>query len=149
MNIKPIEAAGGVVLKNRKSNEPVVLLIYRRGVWDLPKGKLDKGETIKECAVREVSEEVGTEVLPDIIFDLQETYHEYEQHGIHYGKTTHWFAMEFSGNSYISFNPETEEGIEEVSWKQISEAKKLVGYKNLTKVLNTVKIKLQEFQESS
>ena len=55
MDLKSIIAAGGIVMN--KNNE--VLLIHRRGKWDLPKGKLDCGETIEDTAVREVSEEVG------------------------------------------------------------------------------------------
>lgn len=146
MEIEPIKAAGGVVLKSSDSRDPFVLLIYRRGVWDLPKGKLDEGETIKECAVREVSEEVGVPVSPTIIFDLCETYHEYERHGIQYGKTTYWFAMEFPEDTEISFRPETEEGIEKVSWERLSDGKTLVGYENLTKVLHTFELKYREFQ---
>ncbi len=146
MEAKPVKAAGGVVVKNSDSSDPSVLLIYRRGVWDLPKGKLDDGETIKECAIREVSEEVGVSVSPEILFEIRNTYHEYERHGIHYGKTTHWFAMEFPGNTDISFQPEIKEGIQEVSWERLSDAKTLVGYENLTEVLNTFELKLREFQ---
>ncbi|MEL7832570.1 NUDIX hydrolase [Fodinibius sp. Rm-B-1B1-1] len=147
MEVESIKAAGGVVVKESNSSDPFVLLIYRRGVWDMPKGKLDEGETIKECSVREVSEEVGTPVSPNIIFDLQETYHEYERHGIHYGKTTYWFAMKFPDDAEISFRPETEEGIQEVSWERLSDAKTLVGYENLIEVLNTFELKYREFRE--
>ena len=54
---KVVEAAGGIVEKDGK-----LLMIYRRKMWDIPKGKLDKGETIQECAVREVEEETGVKV---------------------------------------------------------------------------------------
>ena len=54
-----ITAAGGLV----QNNEGAFLLIYRRGFWDLPKGKLDLGESIPECAVREVQEETGLQTL--------------------------------------------------------------------------------------
>ena len=56
---KVIKAGGGLVLNPR--NE--ILMIFRRGFWDLPKGKLDDGETIMECAIREVMEETGLPVL--------------------------------------------------------------------------------------
>ena len=64
-----IQAAGGLVIN--ESDE--IMLIFRRGKWDLPKGKLDKGETIEQCAVREVQEETG---LKDIIVEslLQSTF---------------------------------------------------------------------------
>ena len=54
-----IQAAGGLV--NNEKDE--ILMIFRRGKWDLPKGKLDKGETLEECAVREVEEETGLKKL--------------------------------------------------------------------------------------
>lgn len=140
---EPVTAAGGVVFDNEKADAPSVLLIFRRGVWDLPKGKLDEGETVQECALREVAEEVGITVSPQILFDLPETYHEYEMNGTHYGKTTHWFAMELPESDY-EFEPQSEEQIEEVRWIPLNEAKKLVGYKNLSKVLNAFEEKLHE-----
>ncbi len=38
-----IKTAGGIVIKNEK-----ILFIYKNGKWDLPKGKIDKGETIDQ-----------------------------------------------------------------------------------------------------
>lgn len=133
--VEPVTAAGGVVFKEEDAQEPLVLLIFRRGVWDLPKGKLEKGESIKECAVREVAEEVGVSDLPEIIFGLPDTYHEYKQHGTHYGKTTHWFGMKLPTNLNDDFTPQAEEGIEEVSWFPLTKAQKIAGYDNLTEVL--------------
>lgn len=133
---EPVSAAGGVVYK-KDGNDPQVLLIFRRGVWDLPKGKLEDGETIRQCAVREVAEEIGSEKLPEITHPLEDTYHEYDRGGIHYGKTTHWFAMQFSASSIRDFDPQTEEGIEEVQWVALEEAKTRVGYQNLVDVLTS------------
>ncbi|PAU94374.1 hypothetical protein CK503_06100 [Aliifodinibius salipaludis] len=133
--IEPVTAAGGVVFKSKDNSDPSVLSIFRRGVWDLPKGKLEEGETIKECAVREVAEEVGVSALPEIIFPLPETYHEYEQGGIHFGKSTHWFGMQFPDDVELTFTPQTEEGIEKVSWISLKKAQTLVGFENLSKVL--------------
>ena len=58
-HFKLVKAAGGLVIN--KSGE--VLLIFRRGKWDLPKGKLDDNESLVECAVREVQEETGLKNL--------------------------------------------------------------------------------------
>jgi len=55
----PIDAGGGVVMNERDE----VLMIFRRGKWDLPKGKCDDGEEIDACALREVSEETGLHQL--------------------------------------------------------------------------------------
>src|SRR5687768_2564827 len=49
----PVLAAGGLV-QNEKEE---LLMIYRKGKWDLPKGKLDKNEKLEDCALREVMEE--------------------------------------------------------------------------------------------
>ena len=65
LNLKPyrpplaVEAAGGYVVRRTPKGNLKVLTIFRRGLWDLPKGKLDPGESPEKGAVREVSEEVG------------------------------------------------------------------------------------------
>ena len=105
----PIEAAGGIV---RNSNGQL-LFIFRNGRWDLPKGKLEAGETIEEGAMREVEEECGIHGL-GITGELRPTYHVYEMHGKVHFKTTYWFQMHYSGNEALV--PQTEEGIERVEW---------------------------------
>ncbi|WP_445665096.1 NUDIX hydrolase [Fodinibius sp. AD559] len=143
--IEPVTAAGGVVFKRKDNEDLSVLSIFRRGVWDLPKGKLEEGETIEECAVREVAEEVGVSVLPKIVFELPETYHEYEQGGTHYGKITHWFGMRFPDEAELTFSPQTEEDIEKVNWISLKKAQTLVGYENLSKVLKAFEQKYQQY----
>ncbi len=69
-----VEAAGGLVA----NKEDKILFIHRLGKWDLPKGKLEKGEGVKEAAVREVEEETGITDLELLDF-LQETYHIYTE----------------------------------------------------------------------
>lgn len=133
---KPITAAGGVVF-TLKDGEPAVLLIYRNGVWDIPKGKLEKGESIEMCAAREVAEETGSE-LPMILSDLGTTYHEYIQKNTHFGKTTYWYSMIFPRMG--SFTPQTDEGIEQIEWVKLEEAINLVGFENLKEVLNRFKV---------
>lgn len=134
--VRRITAAGGVVIRD-KDSEPQVLLIYRRGVWDLPKGKREEGESIEECAIREVSEEVGLETEPTVILPLTQTYHEYKRSNIKYGKTTHWYLMKLNSNNH-EFVPEKKEGIEKVEWVPLERAKKEVGYDNLKEVLDKV-----------
>lgn len=131
----PVKAAGGVVYRTGGSGDTEVLLIYRRGLWDLPKGKLEPEETLRECAVREVAEEVGLHSAPKIIGPLVDTYHEYERGGDTYGKTTHWFAMQLASEQQNGFDPQTEEDIEKVEWVPLHEAKERVGFQNLTDVL--------------
>lgn len=131
---RSITAAGGVVFRQDKDQKEV-LVIFRRGVWDLPKGKLEKGESIEQCAVREVAEEVGLSSNPQIYCPLPDTYHEYLQNGTKYGKTTHWFAMQLKHLPTNGFVPQQDEGIQEVRWMSLKEAQHSVGYDNLEQVL--------------
>lgn len=103
----PITAAGGLVVN--PSNE--ILFIYRRKRWDLPKGKLDPGESIEECAIREVQEETGINKLK-IVKPLLTTYHIYIENGIVF-KKTYWYLMH---SEHQKLNPQLEEGITKAVW---------------------------------
>ena len=122
----PIVAAGGYVVRP-SVDEPEVLLIFRRGVWDLPKGKRDAGETIEACALREVREEIGVGVL-HLARELGTTVHGYPHKGQYHVKTTSWFLMQTPENR---FTPEAREGIEAVTWTPWSEAVRRIGYDSL------------------
>jgi 8-oxo-dGTP pyrophosphatase MutT (NUDIX family) len=104
-----IEAAGGVV----KNKDGKYLFIYRNDKWDLPKGKIEKGEKTKVAAVREVEEECGITVskLGDKIC---KTYHVYISREEVVLKKTHWYKMKYNGNEKLK--PQKEEGITDVRW---------------------------------
>jgi 8-oxo-dGTP pyrophosphatase MutT (NUDIX family) len=138
---KDIEAGGGVVFKKSATQEVLVLLIYRNGVWDIPKGKREKKETKKMCARREVMEEVSTDSLPLILDRLVDTYHSYEQNGKLYNKTTFWYSMQLE-NPDQKLYPETSEGIEKVEWVELEAAISKVGYENLKAVLKDFQSKV-------
>jgi 8-oxo-dGTP pyrophosphatase MutT (NUDIX family) len=112
-----IKAAGGVV----KNNKGEILLMFRLGKWDLPKGKLDDNETISECAKREVQEETGIKNL-EITESIGSTFHTYTQFGKHILKETQWFAMNATGNE--DFIPQTEEDITQIIWVKKSDLEK-------------------------
>ncbi len=114
-----IEAAGGMVLNTKGE----LLLMYRRGKWDMPKGKLDEGETIKACALREVKEETGLTHLK-VGRKLQITYHTYAIKGKNVIKPSHWYFMKYDGNEVPI--PQTEEDITEVRWVNKKEAAQLI-----------------------
>lgn len=134
---EPCIAAGGVVL----SDDPgLILLILRNDIWDLPKGKLEKGESIPECAVREVEEETGLVNL-HITTSLCETYHEYKQNGTLIGKTTYWYLIEGEEVSRQALKPQKEEGITKLAWEGVEKSRELLGYDNLKKVIDSLKIK--------
>lgn len=112
---KVIEAAGGVV-SNQKEE---ILFIRRIGKWDLAKGKIEKGESLEQAALREIEEETG---LKELILEefLNTTFHIYtERNGEKILKTTYWFKISYVGNSAPI--PQIEEGISEVSWKNEKE----------------------------
>ncbi|MFY7964721.1 MAG: NUDIX hydrolase [Chitinophagaceae bacterium] len=111
MDKKKIIAAGGLV-ENEKGE---ILMMFRRGFWDLPKGKLDDGESIETCAVREVEEETGLQNVLLISF-LCKTYHEYFDKWINEDviKETWWYTMKSSSSEKLI--PQTEEDIEKLIW---------------------------------
>jgi ADP-ribose pyrophosphatase YjhB (NUDIX family) len=106
---KILQTAGGLI--RNENNE--ILLIFRRGKWDLPKGKRDDGETLEQCAIREVFEETH---LKNVIIQkpLVTTYHSYEENGKHILKENYWYKMLSTGVQ--SLQPQAEEDITEVKW---------------------------------
>ena len=104
-----IEAAGGIV----RHPSGKYLFIKRFGKWDLPKGKIEKGENPSQAALREVNEECG---ISNLILsgELPSTFHTYKLAGQRILKKTWWFAMEYSGN--LQTKPQTAEGISEATW---------------------------------
>ena len=112
-----IVKAGGGLVRNEKGE---ILLIFRRGKWDLPKGKLDSGETIEECAVREVKEETGL-IKVELGEPIDITYHTYVEKGTRILKESHWFEMK--ADSTETLIPQTEEDILEIKWVSDDELK--------------------------
>ena len=114
-----VKAGGGLVRDVRGR----LLFMLRRGKWDLPKGKLDPGETIEQCAIREVREETG---LKDVRLDgpLLVTFHTYDESGHHILKETHWFRMSLLSDQAVT--PQHEEQITELKWVEESGVEKLL-----------------------
>lgn len=108
-----VPAAGGLV----RNENGGLLFIFRRGKWDLPKGKIDNGESIQTCARREVEEECGIRVsFVDELFNI--TYHVYREHDGHLVlKETFWFTMRASESA--SLRPQLEEDITAIEWADI------------------------------
>ncbi|NML64088.1 NUDIX domain-containing protein [Hymenobacter sp. RP-2-7] len=110
---KIAKAAGGLVVKNGQ-----VLMIYRLGKWDLPKGKLERNEEVTLGAVREVEEECNIKV--ELGEKLPSTWHSYAYKGNKMLKKTSWYVMRCLDDSVM--RPQTEEYIEEVRWMSPQEA---------------------------
>lgn len=129
-----ITAAGGLVQNEKKD----ILLIFRRGKWDLPKGKIDKGESLEQCAIREVEEETGLKGVK-LIKPLTITYHTYHEGARYILKESHWFAMKSSGKQELI--PQTEEDILEIKWVKPAELDQYLEntYPSVAEVLSLYK----------
>jgi 8-oxo-dGTP pyrophosphatase MutT (NUDIX family) len=111
---KQIEAAGGLV----QNPNGEILMIYRLETWDLPKGKIDPGESPPEAALREVMEETGLQSLELGPF-LMHSWHTYtDQKGRRVLKCTHWYRMR---SPHAELTPQTEEYIEQAVWRNPQE----------------------------
>ena len=102
--------AGGGLVKNKHGE---IMVIFRRGKWDLPKGKAEKGESIEQTAIREVEEECGLEGIELKDF-LTSTYHIYTESDKFILKKTDWYSMFYPGISIPK--PLVNEGITECRW---------------------------------
>jgi len=126
-----IEAAGGLVT----DKEGNYLFIYRNGKWDLPKGKMEKGENPSETAIREVQEECGIQNidLDEFLFD---TYHLFNENKKKRLKITHWYKMK--GENTDPLVPQLEEGIEKVEWINPQENPEILqnSYENIKLLFN-------------
>ena len=109
LSLKIIRAAGGVVW----SEENKFLFIFRKGVWDLPKGKIEDGEKSRKAAVREVEEECGI-LISSAGDKICKTYHAYELNGDVILKKTSWYWMR--ADSSQTLIPQLEEDITEARW---------------------------------
>lgn len=110
---KIVEASGGLVLNDKSQ----ILMIYRKGFWDLPKGKIEDNETKSITALREVKEETGLKKLR-IIDKLPTTYHTYRgKSGRKILKPSHWYVMYSTYTDKLK--PQTNEQIELAEWKEI------------------------------
>ena len=112
-------AAGGIV----KNEEGKTLIIFRRGYWDLPKGKVEKGEKIINASQREVEEETGVSI-DSLHEEAIITYHCYRLKGKDCIKETHWYHMQAKPGQ-TKLKPQTEEDIEQALWATDDEIKAL------------------------
>jgi len=127
-----VRAAGGIVTRD----DGKMLLILRNNRWDLPKGKVEAGETLLQAALRETFEETGIKVdtlnVDKLIrsrgmkqptyqpinlstYQPLKTYHIFNLYGGWHLKQTSWFPMTVADGSTVG-NPQQEEGITAVEW---------------------------------
>lgn len=126
----PVLAGGGIV--RNKYGE--IAMIFRRGFWDLPKGKAEADEPILHTAIREVKEEIGLKHL-EAKKHIITTYHTYRSgKGKRILKISTWFEMTTT-DTYLT--PQTSEDIERAEWvkpeKALSEKQPI--FKNIAEVI--------------
>lgn len=132
-SFKFIKAAGGLV----KNANDEYLFIFRFGKWDLPKGKMEKGETQEESALREVEEECGITQL-ELRKQLPSTYHVYFHKENFVLKITYWFEMNYTGEEELI--PQLEESIESARWFSANEFQEVHSntYASLKNMISSV-----------
>ncbi len=132
---KIIKAGGGIVFRDGK-----ILFIHRMGMWDLPKGKIEKGEAFKDGALREVEEECNVRV--EIVDKVCTTWHTYTKGEKSILKKTVWYHMNCLDDSHKK--PQIDEGIDEVRWMNENETNVALynSYKSITHVLAKFKKKV-------
>ena len=135
-NFNVIKAGGGLVINPQ--NE--ILFIYRNGIWDLPKGRAEKGESIETTALREVEEECGIQHLILKKF-LLKTYHIFYQRDELRIKETFWYLM--SSDDTTSLKPQLEEGITKAVFKNEEET-----LKALNDTYANIKLLIKSYKES-
>ena len=135
-------AAGGVV----QNEEGKVLFIYRKKRWDLPKGKVEKGESLEEGAMREVMEETGVKKLK--VGDLAGvTYHIFKRSNRYQLKESHWFFI--SSKHEGELVPEAKEDITKAVWKGKNKTIKALEktYPNIAHLFDEAKLIKFLFEE--
>lgn len=132
--LEKVEAAGGVVYHTQLNK---YLFIHRLGKWDLPKGKIDEGETPEKAAVREIREECGITGLR-LVKPLMNTYHTYKMYNNTWHKKTYWFFFEYNKNELLA--PQTEEGITTARWFSKEEFDRIYAntYGNIADVVGMI-----------
>lgn len=130
-SFETIEAAGGIVQNDEKD----ILFIFRRGKWDLPKGKMEPGESPEICAEREIEEETGVKGLT-LKRKIGDTYHLYHENNKMILKISKWFY--FTCHANRDLRPQPEEDITEVKWIQTRVIKEpmLNTYKTIRDIMS-------------
>ncbi len=129
-----INAGGGLVI-NEKGE---YLLIFRNGVWDLPKGKQEPNEDIREAALREVEEECGI-IAPDMKELICITHHCYHLKGNFMLKHTYWYRMAYTNG--CAPKPQKEENIQKCVWVKVEDLPQYLSntYPSILEVFGNIK----------
>ena len=109
-----------------------ILLINKNDKWDLPKGKLEKGESLPVCAIRETSEATGVvQSRLSIVKYIGTTDYIRKYDRVEYRKIVHWYQMSYALGTKTPLVPDKREGISECSWFHVEEITGLFIHKHL------------------
>jgi len=130
---KPVPAGDGYVTC-ALPDDVALLSIFRRGVWDLPKGAKAPTESVETCARREVCEEVGIDRVT-LHRALGTTRHGYADEDHYAVKTTYWYLMRMPERSS---EPDRREGIRHVARARWAVVRRHVSYDTLRRHMDRV-----------
>lgn len=120
--IEEISSGGVIIFGNT-----ILLLKKFNGDWVLPKGRIEKNETIRQAALREVLEESG--VKAEIVKYIGMVYYKYrnlKKDEMVY-KTVHWYLMKTNS---MNCTPQKSEGFVDAKFVHIDRVKDLVKYED-------------------
>jgi 8-oxo-dGTP pyrophosphatase MutT (NUDIX family) len=133
LRVEQAISAGGVVF--RESERGIEVLLCGRsaeGLWALPKGTPEPGESIEVTALREVREETGLGV--EIVAGLGSIEYEFARpsQGVRFEKIVHHYLMRPDGRGRID---EHDHEYDQIEWFEVSEALRLMTYLNEANVV--------------
>ncbi len=124
-------SGGGVIVRNGK----VVVLRKFRGDWVLPKGRLEKGETKEQAALREVKEEAGADAsIVRYIGYVKYWYRNFNGEKVQ--KTVHYYYMK---SDTQKLKPQKEEGFSDAVYMPFDKAIRLVRHNAEKNMIRKVK----------
>ena len=107
--MKILRIRSGSVILNHKNE---ILLIFRKGKWDLPKGKVSKKGKLLSVAINESIEETGLKKKNLKLIKPLSKSSSVKKDGI---ILDYWFLLEYKGKK-LELKPQTEEGISDYRW---------------------------------
>jgi 8-oxo-dGTP pyrophosphatase MutT (NUDIX family) len=138
MPVERAVSAGGVVVRHGVAGPEVVICGRDSdGVWGLPKGTPDEGESLEAAAVREVSEETGLKA--EIVKKIGVAEYWFARDGVRYHKWVHHYLMRATGGSTAEHDTE----YDRVEWFPIEEAIRTLTFDNDKQMVARAKADLE------
>lgn len=133
---RKVVSAGGIVIW-RYNNDIFVCVVKRRnkGVWIIPRGRVEKNENMEETVIREIKEETGIEakIIKKIGVINYSFYSPKDK--VVYDKSVHFYLLKLENQ--LDFSPNEE--IEERLWISLSNVKDILSYEAEKKIIDKVK----------